>query len=430
MNLLRLNEWWTTKALRKELVGKRRDVFYEIERYLDKRQILLLKGARRVGKTTIIHQIIDSLIREVGVNPYRILYFSFDEGVESLDDVLAVYQAEVLKESFSSLKERCYILFDEIQKLPDWPNRLKVFYDLYPQVKFIVSGSAAVGLVKGVNESLAGRAYDFSIGPLGFKEYLIFKGVHIEEDRLSLFRDTLIPHAHDYLKNSGFIEMMDETDEEVLRKYFQESILERVVYKDIPEAFSIVEPALLYKILRIVASHPGMIVEYNHLSNDLGRDQRTVSAYFEYLKASFLLKPLYSFSRNLIVSERRLKKYYLPYTSFSYFLSDGLPGEEAWGRLMENLFVGHLGGEFFYRSSTGEEVDIVLLRDGGRFVPVEIKWKDKIISRDIRGLRSFMRKYDVRRGYLISRNEEDEIENSHGTIVVIPYWKALLTDIS
>jgi len=78
--------------------------------------------------------------------------------------------------------------------------------------------------------------------------------------------------------------MLNETNPEILRRYFRESILERVIYRDIPEQFTIREPALAFQILNILASQPGMLIEYKNLANDLGRDQRTIANYFEYLK--------------------------------------------------------------------------------------------------------------------------------------------------
>ncbi len=149
MNLLRFNNWWREGKVSPVLRGKPRQALQEILPYLEKRQILILKGLRRVGKTTLLYQTINYLLEEERVSPYRIMYFSFDEEVEDFDELMQTYQREILKEDFLHVKQRCYLFFDEIQKYRRWPEKLKILYDLYPNLKICISGSAALTLLKG-----------------------------------------------------------------------------------------------------------------------------------------------------------------------------------------------------------------------------------------------------------------------------------------
>jgi len=424
MDIGRFNPWWLSGGIPRTFVGRDRRDFHMITPFIEKRQVLLLKGLRRVGKTTLLYMLMDFLIQKGDVQPYQIFYFSFDEEVERLEVVLEEYRSRIVKKDFLGAG-RLYIFLDEVQKLKDWANQLKLFYDLYPNIKFIVSGSAALGLLSESKESLAGRVFDFNITPLDFKEYLIFKDVSIDYDRLDIAGDILKDHLRDYIRNSGFIEVMDETDERVLEKYFRESILERVIFRDIPEIFNVKEPSLLLRLLKIIANDPGILVEYKHLGNDLGRDQRTISQYFDYLKYSLLVRPLYYYSRNLLTSEKKAKKYYLSTTAFTYFLSENRGGKNLEGKLIENLMVSLTDAQFFYRTSTKEEVDIIKVKDSHP-IPIEIKYRSSIYKRDARGLNSFMKKYSLSRGTMITRDLEGSIQLTAGTVDCVPYWKFLV----
>ena len=116
MNLDRWNKWWIEKNVDSSLIGKRRKIFIDLLPYFDKRQIIVIKGIRRVGKTTLMYQIIDYLIREKEVNPFHILYFSFDEEKQDIDEIIKEYELLVLKKPISGFK-RIYIFLDEVQKL-------------------------------------------------------------------------------------------------------------------------------------------------------------------------------------------------------------------------------------------------------------------------------------------------------------------------
>ena len=124
------NDWWITKKVKEGLLKPyKRPLFNEILRYLDDRQILLVTGLRRVGKTTLFYQLIQELVNK-GVEPTKILYFSFDEESAEIDDLLKTYREKVLKAEFENTK--IYIFLDEIQKTKDWQNKLKIYYDIYP----------------------------------------------------------------------------------------------------------------------------------------------------------------------------------------------------------------------------------------------------------------------------------------------------------
>jgi hypothetical protein len=204
----------------------------------------------------------------------------------------------------------------------------------------------------------------------------------------------------------------------MLRKYIRESLLERVVFIDIPQSFRIDSPELLFKILQIAAARPGLYLDYKNLANDLGADQRTIAGYVACLESALLCRKLYNYSRNLLTSEKKMKRLYLSSTAFTSALS---PGTD-FSQIMEQHFVNRLSGRFFWRSPQREEVDLVYHSESA-ILPIEIKIREKIEKDDLRALFKFMGKYGQNSGILITLNTEALYEKEHKEIIAIPYWR-------
>ncbi|MDG6902482.1 MAG: ATP-binding protein [Nitrososphaerota archaeon] len=365
--LARFNPWWTTGKVREALLERfKRKAYYSAERELDRRQATLIWGMRRMGKTVLTYQLIDKLLRE-GTSPRNILYFSFDEVSSTIDTVLEAYQREVLNKTFESSTRRIYVFFDEVQKADDWENKVKLHYDLYPNVKFVLTGSASVPLRRGSRESMAGRMFSLLVEPLSFEEFLEISGMDVEAIRGDprLWDRTLAPLFHRYLKYGSFPELVSEEDEERARNYIREGIVERVIYRDLPSEFGLRDVELLKALFYIVAANPGAIMNYRKISKDLGRDQRTVADYFEYLEYGLLTRFVYNYRGSPVASSRKAKKVYLGTPSLA------LAADRARNaKLLENFVLMKTGAKFFYRN--GFEVDFVL-PEGEGFTAIEVK---------------------------------------------------------
>jgi len=322
----------------------------------------------------------------------------------------------VLKEGISDLRN-IYVFFDEVQKLEGWPEKVKTIYDLYPNCKIFLSGSAAINIIRGTKESLAGRFFDFHIKPLDFDEYLTFKRVNIDTERESIFELDIKRHLNGFLQTGGFIEAI-HFDDVQLKKYFKEGLLERVVYKDIPGVFSVSSPDLLNRLVRICAERPGIYLDYKSIANDLGYDQRTIASYFSYLEHALLINKLYNYSPNLLASEKKIKRAYLSNTAFTLALSDKMDLSV----LLEQYFVQRFKARFFSRTPQKDEVDMVLSIEE-RLVPVEVKIKPEIKGKDTAAIIKFLKRTGFKKGYLISGKDEKTFAKDGLTVKAIPYWK-------
>ncbi len=414
--LNQFNPWWQSGIIPPNLIGKPRQIFTTLQESLELRQMTIISGVRRVGKTTLMFQLIDYLLRIEKVPPYQILYYSFDEARFDLEELLKFYQIQILQSQLSET-EQTFIFLDEIQKLPDWQNKIKIQYDLNPGVKFVLSGSANLVMRQRSRESLAGRFFEYTINPLDFYEFLKFKEIEVDFSREAIFQTEIERQLLAYIKCGGFIEAIP-FDEQYLIKYFKESVLERIIFRDIPEVFAIATPNLLLRLLQIFASYPGLYLDYKNLSNDLKIDQRTLSNYVDYLEYTLLIQKLYNYSANRLTSEKKLKRVYLANTSFTHALSEKM----EFGKIIEQFWINTVKQQYFYRSLQKDEVDIVHLSEN-KPLPVEIKMSRSINNKDYQPLLKFLNKFNQKRGLLISLNDELEIEKNNKIIHIFPYWK-------
>ena len=410
------NPWWRLKRVPTQFLGKPRDILSELKESLSLRHITLISGLRRVGKTTLIFQLIHWLLEEKEVLPEQILYYSFDEARFSVNEIFEFYQTQILQEEVLNQK-RLYFFFDEIQKLPGWAEQVKILYDMHPNLKITLSGSANLKMKAGSRESLAGRFFDYEITTLDFEEFLRFRSIEVEPKKEVVFRSVLVREFNQLLKTGGFIEAIPFDDIQLIR-YFKESILERVTYRDIPGVFSISVPDLLQRLLMILAQRPGLYLDYKNLASDLQVDQRTVTNYFDYLQYSYLVQKLYNFSTNLLSSEKKLKRVYLSNTGFTF----ALMGEMNFPVLVEQFWINFLRAKYFYRSPQKDEVDLVLA-DNQAILTIEIKIRETFSVKTAGSLLKFMRRFGLKKGLMITLQTETELARNDRLIKVLPYWK-------
>jgi hypothetical protein len=385
-----MNPWWEAGRVPKEfLPPRKRELFGELERALKKRFIDVIIGLRRTGKSTLMFQLIDHLL-EQGTDPRALLYFSFDERSADLKEIVREYEERVLRAPLRDA--RVFVFLDEIHKLPRWAEELKLLYDLNPKLKLVVSGSASLNLMRGAHESLAGRALFHRLDPLSFREFLHLRGERVPPpEDFELWERRLAISFQDYLRK-GFPEVIHASDWEA-RRYVRELVLERVIYRDIPESFHADDIELLKLLTEHVCSKPGLVLNVDSLSKDLGRARKTIRNYLEYLELTFVIRRLRNLRGTLLAASRKNPKGY-PYHPCILTSED----ETA---LVEAAVVSEVGGNYYWRLR-GFEVDVVL-KDGSP-LPVEVKYKAKIDERDLKGILAFCKRYKSKRGIVVTKS--------------------------
>ncbi|MBU2523332.1 MAG: ATP-binding protein [Nanoarchaeota archaeon] len=408
------NHWWIKGKVDEELaLPFKRDVYQKIEKQLYKKFISALVGLRRIGKTVIIYQLIQRLIDEK-ILKENILFFSFDESGAQLNDVLDTYR-EIHKKDFR--EDKIYVFLDEIQKCDNWENELKKYYDLYPKLKFIISGSESLFIRKKTKETLAGRIFEFTLTPFTFKEYLRFNKIKEEEFK---YETKIKPLFIKFAERGGFPETFHFESDKDFKEYVRSLVIDKIVYKDIPKLFRIEDPEFLKIIIELIATNPGMYLDYQSLGKQFDKDRRVIKNYIFYLKESFLIKLLGNYRKGSITTLRKRKRAYPADNALAYLYKSKID-EAFFGRMIETLAVNSIGASCFWKN--GSEIDIVY-----EDMPIEVKYQEKINSEDLKALKGFMKKFNKKEGMIITKNEEREINLEEGIIRLTPIWKWLLKD--
>lgn len=429
------NPCWEDRAF--EVPIYHRHIFPEIEKYLGNKQIIAVVGLRRVGKTVLMKQLIKELLKE---NKYNVFYFLFDDlltqNPEVLEDVLNYYLKTVAKDG------RKYILLDEIQKVPFWQDILKRFYDNREDIKFIVTGSASLQINKS-KESLAGRIFDLYMPILSFREFLEMNGLNIDKVNLeyNILEKKYEENLHriqvmnnflsEYILKGAFPEIAKEENLDIIRNYVKNSVIEKIVFEDIPTVFNVRRKEILYSVLEYSCRETSNILDITKLAETLKVNYLTVRDYLFYLQNSFVINLVYNYSKSAAKQLRKNKKIHIIHPSVALTMmrypKDILGIGEIAGKYVETIVFQHsrMISErlSFWRTPQKEEVDIIL---DDLMLPIEVKYKSNIDRDDIKNILKFLEKYKKNKGLIVTKDVFRREEINGKEIVMIPAWLFLL----
>ena len=234
---------------------------------------------------------------------------------------------------------------------------------------------------------------------------------------MGLFEKELARLFDEFILTQGFPELVGVKDKSVVRKYLRESIVEKVVFRDLMGLLKIRDISQLESLLNILMEEPGQLIEISGLAGELKISRQTLSNYLTYLEESFLIRKLYNYSTGRRKVERKLKKYYPTIVSTDLMFKDD---DLSRSRVLEWVAVNQLKTEFFWRDPYKNEVDVVLTN--GKPIPIEIKYG----KMDFAGLLAFMRKFAIDKGYTISFDKEETRKVNGRAILIVPAYKFLL----
>ena len=412
------NPWWQTGQIPLSLTPTyHRSIFTKIIDYLTLDRIIILKGPRRTGKSTILFQVMQHLLINNRALPTRFCYISFDDPQLRLDllDILALYESH----NHLSLADpvTTYLFLDEIHALPHWSSLLKLLYDKKFNIKIIVSDSAA-SLLTHQSESLGGRTIEEIILPLSFPEWLDY---HQSRPNPSLTppMQTLFS---DYLRHSGFMHLQEISDPTLRTRMLLEDVMTKAIYKDSVEIFGLRKPAILEKLFSYLASSSSGLVNISKLASMLGIDRTQTSKYISFLENTYLVFSLSKYSPLIRESLRSQSKIHLIDQGFAPIFAT--PPDSLYESVVaRHLFTIYPRELYFWRDRT--EVDLVL-KFPNKLIPIEVKNTTSVALKELAGLLTFSTKYHCKDAYILY-NGLTHTEISGGTTLhFIPTWDFLL----
>jgi len=421
-----------------------RDVLGAVEEVMNVRQMVVVTGPRRSGKTTVLRQVQDGLLKK-GVDPKRTLYFSFDEVTDRdpyiIEDIVTTYLTRI-HPGRPSRDNRAFVFLDEVQFVHQWPSMLKRLYESEPHLKIFASGSSTLKVWKGSGESLAGRRFDVTVKPLSFREYLAFKDVDLPRIDYNVAWDDLSARVRSradeiegfldqYLLRGGFPETVAMGSLQLAQRYLHQSVIEKAVYFDIPEVESVRNPLAMMNLLTVFASMTSRQFEIGNLSSSLGLTRQTISSYISILERSQLVGLSYNFTKSKVRQARTSKRIYMRDTGVACSLVgyDESIGDSDMGRLAETAVFNHLCGDaptYFWRDPRGNEVDFVIRRKRD-LVPVEVKYQSSVTRSDAKGLALFCRQNRPTNPLLLTRGSEGVMDMDGLVVQMVPLWRYLLS---
>ncbi len=357
--------------------------------YLHSPEAIVIMGARQVGKTSLLKYLIDVHLRE------NVFYFDLE--LRELLDLCNRGAEEVyqyLLQKGADTKRKIYLLIDEIQYLDDPTKLIKIFHDHYPGIKLLLSGSSTFEMKRKFKESLAGRMITFVLYPLSFEEFLLFKEKKyvLRADNSKAINDELMPLAEEYIKFGGFPQIVLEPSEEKKKVYLSQ-IINTYIRKDIRDIGNIRDLSSFNKLLEVLASQSGQLLNISELSNTLGINKETTRTYLDLLENTFLLKRVSPFHKNIRSELTKNPKIFMLDTGLMHLLWLKEFPQVIFGSSFETFVFLELlkSGQIvhFWRTANKQEVDFVI--EGKKLYALEAKYQFK--EHDTTSLKFFAAQY-------------------------------------
>lgn len=413
------NPWWFGKCFS---TGVPRLQYYpRLSVYMRTEEILLILGARRTGKSTLIYQLISSLELPEDESE-SVLYINLDEPVFQSQAKSPDLLSGIIEEHIAATKkEKYYIFLDEIQNFKYWTQTLKTLYDTDKRLKFVLTGSTSSLLRKNTITRLSGRYLALTVFPLTFREYLDFRGIKkltSAEKRLEF---------EEYLRHGSFPRISLEEDtvikEELLKNYY-----ETIYLKDIIFPHKLRNNRDVINLLYFIISNVGKPFSYKGIASVLEISADTVKEYLGYAEDSYLLYSISKFDYSLRKQLVNPKKLYCLDTGLINAVSFSF--SENYGRLLDNLVLIELirrQSDVYYHKGT-YECDFLIKEDNRITCAIQVTKELNLDNRkrEIEGLLEAMRTYDLPQGLILNRDTDDHIAIDGKKIIVKPVWKWLL----
>ena len=374
-----------------------RNLERELNKYIDRREIIAVVGPRQCGKTTLLKYIFKDLKNA------KFLDFEDRETLELFNEDI---------KSFIDLyvKPYNYLFIDEFQYAKEGGKNLKYIYDSQ-KTKIIISGSSVSSLSIQSIKYLVGRIFAFNLYPFSFEEYLNFKepklyNVYAKRELSKPIISKITPYFEEFCVYGGYPRVVLAKDREeketVLRNIYNTYFL-----KEIREILNLLEDHKLSKLINALAFQIGNIISYNELSDLTGFNYNDLLKYMNILEKTFVTvrsQPFYTNKRTELV---KAPKIFFVDNGFRNIVAKNfqpIKNRQDKGALYENFIASELTkkgiGVKYWRTKSKAEIDFVI-EDRGNLVPVEIKSSLKK-TKVTKSFHSFVEKYNPKKGLIFS----------------------------
>ncbi len=398
---------------------------------LNARQIVSIVGGRRTGKTTLLKQAIQQLTTK-GIAISQIIYVNFED--ERIPRDAAVFQdlldaqSELVQEI--PLKE-CWFFFDEIHEIPGWYHFLNRMQEMLKGHLFI-TGSSAKLLSKEIASSLRGRTITLELFPFSFREYLQYKDIDAPDAHTTRGQSLLRTELRKYMEEGGYPATIGQSKE--LRSRIHRSYLDVMIYRDLIERYQISNHNALRQYIKKMLANAAKESSVNKTYLELKSQGHKISKdqlynFRMWCEEIYLLFQLPQYHESFVKQQSGIKK--------TFGLDTGLINSTSFrasqdhGRLMENMVFTELKRkekEIFFNKE-GKECDFLVKENDqiNQAIQVTVNLEDQATrNREVAGLLYALEKYNLKKGLLITMNEDEVLSSGKKTIRILPLWRWLI----
>lgn len=420
-----------------------RDALPRIFAWMERPEVIAIKGPRQAGKTTLLEMLRNNLKGE------KIFYFSFEDR-----NILSQFEDNPVEFIDTLLTEKkIFVFLDEYQYAKEGGQKLKLIYDKFKdKAKIIVTGSNSLELESATASYMVGRMLTINLYPLSFKEFLRAKNERIfklwekrntklkniiESDDVfcddgnfeDSYEEEIRKRWEEYCVYGGYPAVVEEENIN-LKKDLLDALVQNYINKDIISLLKREDVEKFRNLVQITARQTGQILNYNQLSADTGVYFEKVKHFLSILEETFLIKRVYPYYSNLTTELKKTPK--------CYFLDSGLRnsiifnygelrvrpdrGEIVESAVMFNIKASFKRGErvSFWRTAGGAEVDFVIQR-GEVLIPVEIKHKKGEVGVS-RSSYNFIEKYSPKNFFILTDGYCGKKKVKNTSIYFFPTW--------
>jgi len=439
--LLRWNTWGNFKLD----PGLKRDITPNILNAIDIDQVVVLTGPRRTGKSTVLYQIMDYLIKG-GTHPKSILHINFEDpalaldlSVSLLDQIYDEYRTHIYPTG------KTYLFLDEIQRITNWERWVRSRNET-KDIKIFITGSSAQLMSRELATLLTGRHLSFTVLPLTFREYLYFRDIEEPRDFYSYKAEPVISNALiDYLIYGGYpsIALIDQKtnldkdaaeNKKLLKKQILLEYFDDILFKDVALRHQIRDLTLLRNLAIYLLTNTSGFINYSKLGDKLLASPDVMQNYCSYLQEAYLIDLLQIFSLKISERSRNDQKIHAVDIGVRNVLS--ISNSEDFGKNVEtvvhnNLRTDSLDNIYYYKDSQCD-IDLLVHRNNQvtKLVQVMCQGLDesKILERELKALHLGLKRFTHAEAELIVCNfppnlQKDSIPKN---IKITPLWKFLL----
>lgn len=370
---------------------------------MDEKQVTVLTGMRRTGKTTLVRHLL-SVVQSENQLFLDLQNISNQElFLEKNYDNIVVQ----LRQRGLDFQKRVYLGIDEIQLLPQIVGVIKYLYD-HHDIKFIITGSSSYYLKNLFSESLSGRKQIFELFPLDFGEFLIFKQIAWRDSDFLDGRfnkheyERLHEYYEEFVEYGGFPEVV-LTNSSENKKNILADIISSYVNIDVKTLSDFRESSNIYKLIKMLATRVGTKLDYAKLSRLVGMSRAAVSNYVELFEKTYLLARLSVHTKNVDKEIVKAKKLYFVDSGLVGILADVNSGTKFENAAFSQL--RHCGELRYYGLKNGREIDFILNNK------IALEAKETPTETDLSELKSLSETAGLKKCRLIGRHQSPKFDD-------------------